>query len=222
MTALENIDCYAKPTADLTPREREIAIELFRANYREANVAYLEKSFGTLKYIAFALSGGTPAGFALGETRIIDLPRLPEQPVALAGICCVGPEFRRRGLFGQLERAAMMASGIQQLLWLSCGRMAHPASMRTMRDNPTLVPKPGVPPSAWHREIGQALADIYGVHRFDPETFLCIGGGTPIGYPVMEIAASSEEWDAFRHVDRSRGDALLGMCWQGGAAPERW
>ena len=122
MTALEHIDCYAKPTADLTPREREIAIELFRANYREANVAYLEKSFGTLKHVAFALSGETPAGFALGETRIIDLPRLRGQSVALAGICCVAPEFRRRGLFGQLERAAMMASGIQQPPWLSCGR----------------------------------------------------------------------------------------------------
>ena len=35
---------------------------------------------------------------ALGDMRVVDLPRLPQQAVAMAGICCVAPEYRRRGL----------------------------------------------------------------------------------------------------------------------------
>ncbi len=79
---------------------------------------------------------------------------------------------------------------------------------------PGIVPKPGVPPTAWQREVGQAIADIYGVENFDPETFVCVGSGKPIGYPVIELETDEEEWDVFRHVDRARGDALLGIFWK--------
>jgi hypothetical protein len=213
-------DIRTIPTAELTTADREIMFGLFATNYRDANRAYLEKSFGTLKYAAIASERGTPAGFALAELRIIDLPRLPQQPVTLAGICCVDPAFRRRGLFGALEQAAMMGAGITpEGRHLAAGRMAHPASMRTMARNATVVPKPGVPITQWQREVGRAIADAYGTVRFDDETFVVHGSGVPIGYPVMEIEVEPGEWIVFERVNRDEGDSLLGLCWLPDAPP---
>jgi hypothetical protein len=215
-------DIRMVPTAGLSDADREVMFALFASNYRDANRAYLEKSFGALKYAAIASEQGVPAGFALAEMRVLDLPRLPQQIVAMAGICCVDPAFRRRGLFGALEMTAMAGAGIRpEGRYLSTGRMAHPASMRTMATNETVVPKAGVPITAWQREVGRAIADAYGVARFDDETFVVHGGGAPIGYPVMEINVAPEEWVAFERVDRDQGDSLLGLCWRPDA-PEGW
>ena len=86
---------------------------------------------------------------------------------------------------------------------------------------PSIVPKPGVVPTAWQQEVGQAVADVYGVANFDPETFVCVGSGKPIGYPVIELETEEAEWEVFRPVDRARGDALLGIVWSPDA-PEGW
>lgn len=200
----------------------EKVFSLFEANYRQANRAYLEKSLRTLRYLALAEREGQPAGFALGECRVMDLPRLPAQAVNLAGICCIAPEFRRRNLFTQLEARALTATGVPwQPRVLNCGRMAHPAALRVFHGHPTLVPKPGVRPTAWQQEVGRAVAEAYGVHAFDPETFVCVGSGEPIGYPVIEFEVEAEEWEVFRAVNRDRGDALLAMSWLPDA-PEGW
>jgi hypothetical protein len=91
--------------------------------------------------------------------------------------------------------------------------------MRSLARNPTVVPKPGVRPTTWQQEVGQAIADAYGVHAFDPKTFVCIGSGDPIGYPIIELQVEPEEWEVFRPVDRDRGDALLAMIWTPDAPP---
>jgi hypothetical protein len=209
-------------TSDLAGPELARLIALFRSSYREANVAYLEKSLDRFRFAAMAASAGELAGFALGEMRLIDLPRLPGQAVALAGICCVDARFRRRGLFRELERRAFAAAGpATGARVLSCGRVAHPASFRTMTWNPTHVPKRGVPPTSWQREIGAVVAAAYGVRRFDPETFVCVGEGMPIGYPVLDMDVTPDEHDLFAPVNRDRGDSLLGLCWLPDA-PEGW
>jgi hypothetical protein len=193
---------------------------LFHESYRAANEAYLEKSFARFRFIAMATAADTLAGFALGEMRVMDLPRLLQQAVALAGICCVDPRFRRRGLFSELERRAFMAAGIAPApRVLSCGRVAHPASFRTMTWNPSHVPKRRTPPTAWQQEVGMAIATAYGVTAFDPETFVCSGSGTPIGYPVVDMDVAPEEWEVFARVNRDRGDSLLGLCWMPDAPP---
>lgn len=215
-------DIRMVPTADLTPGDRDLMFALFAANYRDANLPYLEKSFGVLKYAAIATEKGTPAGFALAEMRVLDLPRLPQTIVGMAGICCVDAAFRRRGLFGGLEGTAMGGAGIRpEGRYLSTGRMAHPATMRTMARNASVVPMVGVPITEWQRAVGRAIADAYGVVEFDDETFVVRGSGVPIGYPVMEIDVEPEEWLAFERVDRDRGDSLLGVCWHP-EAPEGW
>ena len=218
---LNEFTIVSKPTADLTADERAIVFALFDLAYRQANHAYLEKSLGKLRFVALAMHGDVPAGFALGEMRVMDLPRLPQQDVVFAGICCIDAQFRRRGLFGALERAAVMAAGIvPRGRMLSVGRMAHPASFRVM-NHETRVPRPGVEPTPWQQEVGQAIADAYGVPRFDPKTFVCHGSGAPIGYPNIEMDVEAEEWRVFEHVDRDRGDSLLGLSWMPDA-PEGW
>ncbi len=217
---LSAFDIRTLTAGALTPADREAIFALFRASYREANAAYLEKSIDKLRNVAIATQDGAPAGFSLGDVRVLDLPRLPAQTVALAGICCIDAAFRRRGLFGALEQAAMLGAGIVPAgPWLACGRMAHPVSARTMIANPTMVPRRGAPTTRWHRAVGTAIADAYGSHDFDPETFVVIGAGTPIGYPILEMEVEPWEWELFVPVDRSRGDALLGMCWRGDAPP---
>ena len=208
------------PSERLTAEDRALMLALFDACVRQANPAHLEKSLGRLRYVSFALHDGKPAGFGLADRRTLDLPRLPRQTVILGGLCCVAPEFRRRGLFGELERRSVLASEPPEAeRRLSCGRMAHPGAFRGLARNPTVVPKPGVRPTPWQREVGQAIADVYGVDAFDPETFVCIGSGTPGGYPIIELEAEPREWEVFRPVDRDRGDSLLGIAWSPDGPP---
>ena len=209
-----SFDFKVVKTCKASGEDLQNAFALFEMNYRQANRAYLEKSLGTLSYFALAENQGTPAGFAVGERRVMDLPRLPAQVVELAGICCIAPQFRRRGLFSMLEALAISAAEVpEHQRRLTCGRVAHPAAMRTIAVNPTVVPKPWVRPTPWQQEIGQAIADAYGVHAFDQETFVCIGSGEAIGYPIIEVEVQPEEWEVFRQVNRDRGDTLLAMVW---------
>jgi hypothetical protein len=217
-----SIDFRVVATSTLDERSIAPVLALFRASYRAANEDYLRASFARLPFLATASAGGALIGFALGEMRQMDLPRLPQQAVALAGICCVDPRFRRRGLFRELESRAFATCGVvpgRRVLY--CGRVAHPASFRTMTANPTHIPKRGASPTAWQREIGAIIAETFGVKRFDGRTFTCIGNGSPVGYPIMEMETRPEEWEVFAAVDRSRGDSLLGLCWMPDA-PRGW
>jgi hypothetical protein len=219
---MSEFDFSVMSTADVTPVDRAFMHALFDTNYRRANHPYLDHSFEVLRFAALATMDGEPAGFALGDMRVVDLPRLPQQALAMAGICCVAPAFRRRGLFASLEQLAMSGAGIVPAgRVLSAGRMAHPASMRTMARNASAVPKPGVAITTWQRAVGRAVATLYGTEQFDDETFVCHGKGTPVGYPVMELAVEPREWAVFEHVDRDRGDSLLGLGWRPDA-PQGW
>jgi hypothetical protein len=99
-------DFRVTPTAAIGAAERAIAHDLFEIAYDRANHAYLDKSLTRLRFIAFATIDGEPAGFALNDRRVVDLPYLGRQWLYLGGLCCIDPRFRRRGLFGHLERLA--------------------------------------------------------------------------------------------------------------------
>ncbi len=211
---LPRLDLTLKETDALSEAERGALLTLFQSSYRQANPTFLQKSLERLRWAALAHQEGSPVGFALAETRLMDLPRLPAQVVSLAGICCVRKEHRRRGLFGELERLAFTAQEMPEApRRLFCGRMAHPAALRTIARIPTVLPRAGHRPTPWQREVGQAIAEAYGVHGFDPETFVCIGSGEPIGYPDIEFDVEPHEWELFEPVDRDRGDALLAIAW---------
>jgi hypothetical protein len=217
---LTSIDFRVVETDKVSAEDFQKILALFQANYRQANRVYLEKSLETLRYVALAEHEGTMVGFGFGESRVMDLPRLPAQVVNLAGICCIAPQFRRRGLFEQLEYRTMLATQMPpHSRRLTSGRMAHPAAMRKMALHPTVVPKPGVRPTPWQQQVGQAIAAAYGSHAFDPETFVCIGTGEPTGYPIIDFEVEPWEWEVFRQVNRDRGDALLVMVWTPDAPP---
>jgi hypothetical protein len=101
------IDFEVLQASSISAHHRELLLGLFQTNYREANPAFVDKSLSVLRHVAFGYHAGEAIGFALGESRRMDLPRLPDQLVSLAGLCCVAPAFRRRGLFGELSRLAM-------------------------------------------------------------------------------------------------------------------
>ncbi len=209
------------PTDSLTTADRQLLSELFDACFRHANQAHLEKLLRQLRTVSVALCDEKPAGFTLSDVRIMDLPRLPEQVVMLGGLACVAPKFQRRGLMLELARRNFMESTPR---WseraLFCVRYGHPAAFRTIvARGPSGVPRPGVRPTAWQQEVGRVIADAYGVERFDPETFVCIGAGTPIGYPIIDLEVEPLDWEVFRHVDRERGDSLLGIVWMPDAPP---
>ncbi len=221
----EELEIRTIESARVGAADRAAMHGLFDACYRQANHAYLDKSYETLRHVALAWDGGRLAGFALAEHRVLNLPRLPGTHVTLAGISCIDEAYRRRHLFITLERQAALAGGgglKNARRVLGCGRMAHPASFRGMTRNPTVVPRPGVPPTPRQQEVGLAIAAEYGVRGFDPLTFAVRGSGVPIGYPVVEMSdIAPGEWEAFRAVDRDRGDSLLGIAWTPDA-PEGW
>ncbi len=211
---VSEFDFEVRESASISARHRELVVALFQANYRDANPVFVDKSLSVLGHVAFAYHEGEAVGFAMGESRMMDLPRLPEQIVNLAGLCCIAPAFRRRGLFGELARRAMAReSPDDDARSLVCGRMAHPAAFRNMARSPSVVPRPGIRPTPWQQEVGQAIAGAYRVFDFDPETFVCIGEGRPIGYPRIEFDVEPQEWEAFAAVNRDRGDALLAIAW---------
>ena len=198
----------------LSSKKRGELLGLFEANYRHVNPTFLDKSLATLRHVALAYTNGLAVGFALAETRVMDLPRLPSQLVGLAGISCIAPELRRRGLFFHLAALAFGATNVPETpRRLLCGRTAHPAAFRTISRFPGAVPEAGRPPTPWQQEVGTAVAEAYGVHDFDPRTFVCIGDGQPIGYPRIEFDVEPHEWKAFEPVDRDRGDSLLALSW---------
>ena len=210
-------------TVSITVEDHRLMESMFDTCYREANQRYLGQSLARLLYVTFAWDeGGNPAGFGIADCVVKDLPGLPQTALALGGLCCVLPEFQQRGLVGALEARSIGATGVvSDGRWLMCGRMANAGEFRLMADNPTAVPRPHRTPTPWQQELGQAVADTYRVENFDPETFVCIGSGKPIGYPVNEIEVDDDELSVFEPVDRDRGDALLGIAWTP-SAPEDW
>ena len=208
---------------ELSGQDHMAIHDLFDRNYRQANHAYLDRSFEKLGYIAMAFDRGTPVGFALGDAVRTPLPGMNGiHCVALAGICCISPDYRRQGLFSALEIKSIEGSGVFKRgeRSLLCGRMAHPASFRTIRKFPSVVPKYGIPPTDRQKNVGLRVAELYGV-TLDPDTFIVQGKGEPIGYPQIEIDVGEEEWLLFKRVNRERGDSLLGICWVPDA-PEGW
>ena len=196
---------------------------LFDVAYRQANHPYLEKSFGVLHYAAIATHGDDSAGFALGELRILDLPRLPQQAVAMAGICCIAPALpparavwcarahgdgrRRHHAFGADDQhrtdgasRELPDDGAEQ------GRRAEGGASRRRRGS-----------RRWARRSRRRTARRSSI----PTTFVCHGSGVPIGYPAMDLDVQPEEWEAFKPVDRDKGDSLLGLSWMPDP-PEGW
>jgi hypothetical protein len=220
---LQNLQTRVIQTYEITPSDLHIIHSLFDLAYEQANHDYLDQSLTKLRFLSLAHDQETPVGFALADALMSSLPRITDpQCIILAGICCIAPGYRRLGLFARLESLAIRESGIIKpgIRTLACGRMAHPASFRIMRGNPTVVPKYDQAPSEWHKEVGLCVAKLYGVH-LDPETFVVIGKGQPIGYPKIDIQVEEEEWLPFRSVNRDRGDSLLGMTWNPDA-PKGW
>jgi len=217
---ISRLDFEIQEASAISPLHRALLLGLFRANYRDANPDFIDKSLSVLGRVAFAYDEGEAIGFAMGDSRRMDLPHLPDQLVNLAGLCCIDPAFRRLGLFGELTKLTMTWDPLSEpTRRLFCGRMAHPAALRNITRMAKTVPSPGVLPTPWQQEVGTVIADAYGVSDFDPETFVCVGGGRPIGYPRIEFEVEPWEWDAFRSVDRDRGDALLAIAWLPEAPP---
>jgi hypothetical protein len=97
---------------DLTEDRISQILALFDAAYADANHSYLLSSFEVMDWIALAMHGSVLAGFAIGDAKIVDLPRMHGlQPVATYGIGCVDKNYRRMGLFTRLEKAVVQASG---------------------------------------------------------------------------------------------------------------
>jgi hypothetical protein len=211
------------PSRELSSQNLMDIHDLFDRNYQQANHAYLDQSLKKLRFTAMAFDGDLAVGFALGDAVRSELPKMDQRHcVALAGICCVSLDHRRQGLFSLLEIKSIRGSGEfnGEERSLLCGRMAHPASFRTIRRFPSVVPQYGKVPTPWQKEVGLRVAELYGV-VLDPETFIVRGKGSPIGYPKIEIDVSKEEWLPFKGVNRDRGDSLLGICWVPDA-PKGW
>jgi hypothetical protein len=212
-SVLQNLQTRVIRTSDLADADRHNIHDLFDLTYEPPNHSYLNQSLKKLRFLALAHDQSTPVGFALGDAVMTPLPRMAEpQCVVLAGICCITPDYRRLGLFAHLGSLAIRESGLikPEKRTLVCGRMAHPASLRIMRGNLTILPKYGCSPSEWQKEVGLRVVELYGV-TLDPETFVVVGKGKPIGYPKLEIIVDEKEWLPFKCVNRNRGDSLLAV-----------
>lgn len=220
---VEGVDFSTVPTSELTERDVATLHRIFGATYDNADHGYLDESLARLDTAVFGRADdGDVVGFALGAWRTVDLPRKPGQVVKLAGLACVEPGFRRRGLFSRLGELAVSGGDIAPEHALFGGRMAHPASYRQTSARLGTVPRPDRRPNEWQRQVGAIVAGLLGVSEFDDETFVCRGRGRPIGDPVVQVDVTEEEWKVFEAVDRSKGETLLGIWWGGDPGPDGW
>lgn len=204
---------------EMTETESQEIFAIFDASYRQANHEYLQLSLERIGLLALAVMNEMPAGYAISNFRWMDLPGFDEpQLVVLHGMRCVVPQYRHQGLFVRLNREIeaemrrqIVASGRIPDRQLNCGRYGH-ASRAGGRADPSAVPRVGRAPTAWQQAVGRAVAEAYG-SNLDPLTFVCVGSGTPIGYPNEEFDASEAERAAFAPVNRQRGDNLLVINW---------
>ena len=193
--------------------------EVFDASYRQADHPYLEKSVQRIGLLALAVLDGAPSGFVVSNFRRLDLPGFDApQVVMLHGMRCVSPSARHRGLAENMSDAlatemkrGIAATGGPARRELHCGRHGH-ASRASGRSDAGAVPRPGRTPSDWQKAVGLKVAEAYG-SNLDPTTFVCVGSGTPIGYPNEAFQATETERVAFDAVNRTRGDNLLVMSW---------
>ena len=214
--ALGELEFRVINTAELSDSQRLEIHDLFSRNYQQPNQQYLDTSLKTLRSMSLALDGEQLVGFSLADSRTLRLPRMEaEQFVVLGGIGCIDSRYRRLGLFSHLANLAGGEMGPlfdQHERVLACARIAHPASFRTLRRLPGVVPSEAAELSEWHLEVGVAVANLYGVD-LKPGTLIVKGSGTPIGYSNIEMDVAEEEWEVFAGVDRDRGDSLLGLAW---------
>jgi len=216
----------------MTASERRDVFEIFDASYRDGNHEYLQRSIDRIGLLALAVADGRGVGYSISHARWMDLPGFEEpQLVLLHGMRCVVPDYRHRGVNGVTNRAidAAMKAELEAIgrtheRQLACGRYGHAARAGGRKD-PTAVPRLGRRPTAWQQAVGLAIADAYGSH-LDPETFVCVGSGAPIGYPNEEFEPTDAEREAYAAVDRDRGDNLLVINWTpdgpaGWTEPER-
>jgi hypothetical protein len=211
-----NAEVTTQSVHDLTAEQIDQILALFNASYADADHSYILSSFEVMGWIALATNGPVLAGFAIGDVKLVELPRLEGPcPVATHGIGCIDDNFRRQGLFTRLEKAVVGASGMLQpdSRHLHCGRIAHPATYRFFKHvGVGCLPDPDRALSPWHTEMVEAVAALYGSAVY-PGTCIVIGKGKPIGFPRINVEASEAELSLFEDVDRNRGDALLAMSW---------
>ncbi|MEM6554675.1 MAG: hypothetical protein AAF642_02305 [Pseudomonadota bacterium] len=220
----DEIHIAVRKTDSLGPEDLARILELFEANYDEADPSYIDKSIDTLKHVALASTASKLVGFGFGETRLMPLPRLSvAEAVALAGMSCVDPDVRQRGLFAQMALHVLSEGGNipSDRPYLFCGRMAHAISYRTIaKMSPACVPASGVPLSEWHQETLAAAAAAFGV-SVDLSSGIVKGSGRPVGYPRLAFEPTEAERDLFERVDRANGDSLLAIAWLP-KAPAGW
>jgi len=219
-----SIQVTALSVHDLTEDQVSQILALFDAAYADADHSYLLSSFEVMDWIALATHGPVLVGFAIGDAKIVDLPRRNGlQPVASYGIGCVDENYRRMGLFTRLEKAVVQASGKLPVnaRYLNCGRPAHPATYNFIANIGTgCIPEPGSPLSPWHLEMVERVAALCCV-KVHPGTCVVIGKEMPIGYPRLKVIATDAELRLFENVNRDRGEALLTMSWTP-EAPSGW
>lgn len=206
-------------TAELTSDTRAQLHAVFSAAYSEPDPDYLDRQLAALQGIGIATEPtGEVVGFTLYGWREVDLPVIGVHGVGLAGLMCVRPGVRRKGVGGACGNAAGMAA-VAGPLDLAVTKLATPASLRMiMRSIPVgrwpTVDEPFAlyrNPSATQLAVLGALADAHGCKLGDGA--VGIGSGRPIGTPIVEPEVTPEQASLFDRVDRDRGDTLLWVSW---------
>ena len=133
--AMKNIQITNHIGKELPQVVLEELFQLFDESYEQANHNYLVASFNTFDWIALGRDKGKLVGFAVGDSKKMQLPRLPEkQSIAMAGIACIHEDYRQGGLFRDLAFSSINAGGAidPSSPFLFCGRMAHAVSYQTL------------------------------------------------------------------------------------------
>ena len=231
MRSANGADLCRRPIAELTAKELAGIHEVFGAAYRDANHEWLDRRLRGLDGIGIGWRDEAMVGFvASSSARDVELPVIGHRRVTDGGITCIHPFAQGTGLANALGQAMIRSrpGGDPDIV---VNHYATPVTLRAMfhighytwpGNNIREAAAALASPAPCQRRVGAALAEQGGATAYDAEHWV-LRGGQPAGDSVTDpVDLEPEYLQLFDHVDRSRGETLLGVFWITPPPPEWW
>jgi hypothetical protein len=231
MRSANGAEISVRPCADLSSDERAEIHDVFAEAYRDADHGWLDRRLDGLGSVGVGWRDGRIAGFvASSAAQKIELPLIGEQRVTDGGVTCIRPNAQGTGLANAIgqEMIRTRPGGDPDIV---VNHYATPVTLRAMfhigryqwpGNNIHEAAATLATPTHSQRLVGAALAQRGGAIDYDADHWV-LRGGQPAGESVTDPVDLEAEYDQlFRHIDRSRGDTLLGVFWITQPPPQWW
>jgi hypothetical protein len=209
--------------SQLSGSEREEVCALFERSYGDPDRHHIERQFETMTSIVRGRTGDQLTTFSFDRTTTLTLPVIGPTTIHQSGTLCMDPDYQRMGYVKNGAAVVGILSVGEEPASLGVHHFATPV---TLHANLQMLPNswPGTDvgsvirayaaPTSTQRAIGHRLAEDADAADYDEEHWVLIGTGRSPGEAATAVGLDPAYDQLFKHVNRARGDTLLGPFWQ--------